>query len=680
MTKPPPRPVFSILIATRFPRHDWAFYQSGTSLTIPPWNSTYHFPHLRETFPTLQKLPAMKWIIPCLWVLLPSLGFAQYDSLLHRSFNERFPVLLRHFEVLKSTADSISFGKEWQEMAAFAQSKGDQKWVAELQAIQFRYTGAGAKAGQPLTMKDLTQSMSKAVRLNYPQAVAIHELYIAEYYWNLNDYQSGIQHYDKAFRQAESLKPVEFYLKQEVANHIGSRYYALSDYHTAIHYLQKALESVNPLDSSPMIGLQNTLGLAYLNLGQLEAAKTHFYKALFYAEKADIPVWIGNISGNLGHIFILQGDLEKGESLLIKDKTINLNRGAKGPAIGAMLELSGLYFQQGKILEAIAQKDSALLLMGYKVPFNRKKQLFPLLSKINSYQGNWKMAALYLDSTLLVRDSLSRLDNAAQVLRLKQLIELHASREQIAERETSIRRKNQQLYLVVAGLLATLVVGFLVFRQKKRADREKQRSDELLLNILPGDIAEELKVSGISRARKFPETSVLFCDFKNFTKYAENLDPEELVRILDNYFRAFDEVVGTYGLEKIKTVGDAYICAAGLPSPDPDHAIKLVKCAMDIQTIMKESSNQWQLRIGIHSGPVVAGIVGIKKFAYDIWGDTVNVAARMEQNAEAGKINISQATYQLVKDHFRCSYRGKMDAKNKGEMDMYYVEEKSKTE
>ncbi|MBL7809535.1 MAG: tetratricopeptide repeat protein [Saprospiraceae bacterium] len=614
----------------------------------------------------------MKWIIPCLWVFLPNSGLAQYDSLLNRSFNERFPVLVRHFEALKNKGDSISLEKEWQAMASFARTRGNQHWLAELDALQFRFAGARAKPAQALA------GLSRATQLHYPQAITIHELYLAEYYWNQNDYQNAIQHYDKAFNTAEPLKPADFYLKQEVANRIGSRYYVLADYPTAIHYLQQALRSENPLDSiHPRIGIYNTLGLSCLNLGQLEAAKSHFYQALHLAEKVDNPVWIGNISGNLGHIFILQGDLEKGESLLVKDKMINLNRGAKGPAIGAMLELSGLYFKQGKIQEAIAQKDSALLLMGGQAPFNRKKVLFPLLSKINSYQGNWEMAALYLDSTLLIRDSLSRVDNAAQVLRLKQMMELHASREQIAEREASIRRKNQQLYLVVTGLLATLLGVFLVFRQKKRADREKQRSEELLLNILPADVAGELKASGVSRARKFPETSVLFCDFKNFTTYAEDLDPEELVRILDHYFRAFDQLVGAYGLEKIKTVGDAYICAAGLPSPDPDHAIKLVKCALAIQEMMKESKDGWQLRIGIHSGPVVAGIVGIKKFAYDIWGDTVNIAARMEQNAEAGKVNVSQATYLLVKDHFRCSYRGRLEVKNKGEMDMYYVEEVS---
>jgi class 3 adenylate cyclase len=211
---------------------------------------------------------------------------------------------------------------------------------------------------------------------------------------------------------------------------------------------------------------------------------------------------------------------------------------------------------------------------------------------------------------------------------------------------------------------------------------EKKRSDSLLLNILPEEIANELKQFGKSYARKHEQVSLLFTDIKGFSMIAESLTAEELVAQLDECFRAFDKIVDKHGLEKIKTIGDSYICACGLPVPVQDNALKIVKAAMDMLDFAKgfgmikkiQDLPVFDFRFGIHTGPVVTGVVGQKKFTYDIWGDTVNMAARMEQHGEAGKINISGDTYNLVKDKFICKYRGKIEAKNKGELDMYFVE------
>jgi class 3 adenylate cyclase len=205
---------------------------------------------------------------------------------------------------------------------------------------------------------------------------------------------------------------------------------------------------------------------------------------------------------------------------------------------------------------------------------------------------------------------------------------------------------------------------------------EQRKSEDLLRNILPNEVASELKKSGRSEARQYDYVSVLFTDFVNFTKITENLSPKDLVREIDIFFKGFDEIIEKNGLEKIKTIGDAYLAVCGLPEADPEHAVKAVQASKDIIQFMEESKKKgglFDIRIGINSGPVVAGIVGLKKFAYDIWGDTVNTAARMEQNSEAGKINISGSTYALVKDHFKCIHRGKIAAKNKGEIDMYFV-------
>lgn len=202
---------------------------------------------------------------------------------------------------------------------------------------------------------------------------------------------------------------------------------------------------------------------------------------------------------------------------------------------------------------------------------------------------------------------------------------------------------------------------------------EKKKSDDLLLNILPEEVADELKEKGMAEAKQYSHVSVLFTDFVNFTGISEQMSPKDLVKEIHENFTAFDAIIEKHGLEKIKTIGDAYLAVCGLPIENEMHAVQVIKAAKDIQEFMVKKAGKFQIRIGVNSGPVIAGIVGVKKYAYDIWGDCVNTAARMEQKSEPGKINISGATYTLVKEHFDCTYRGKIAAKNKGEIDMYFV-------
>ncbi|MBK8848403.1 MAG: adenylate/guanylate cyclase domain-containing protein [Bacteroidetes bacterium] len=214
---------------------------------------------------------------------------------------------------------------------------------------------------------------------------------------------------------------------------------------------------------------------------------------------------------------------------------------------------------------------------------------------------------------------------------------------------------------------------------------EKERSDSLLLNILPFKTAQELKDTGKSEATLYNDVTVMFTDFENFSGIAEQLTPAELVAEIDLCFQAFDNIVEKYEIEKIKTIGDSYMAACGLPIENKLHAIAMVNAAIEIQDFIQKrkrglanlpNKKSFDIRIGIHSGPVIAGIVGFKKFAYDIWGDTVNTASRMESSGAPGRINISGQTYELIKDYFRCEYRGKVSAKNKGEIDMYFVLER----
>lgn len=219
---------------------------------------------------------------------------------------------------------------------------------------------------------------------------------------------------------------------------------------------------------------------------------------------------------------------------------------------------------------------------------------------------------------------------------------------------------------------------------EKEAIHQKQlASDQLLKNMLPEDTAEDLKKHGHSQTKRHEEVSVLFCDFQGFTKISEELAPEELVHFLGLIFEQFDRIIESKNLEKIKTVGDCYICAGGLKGQAKEQAIASIEAAREMLQFLQHF-NQSQLqknkpifnsRIGINTGSLVAGVVGVKKYAYDIWGDTVNIAARMEANAEVGRVNISEETYRQVKYNFDCEYRGKIEAKNKGYIDMYYVKQ-----
>lgn len=207
--------------------------------------------------------------------------------------------------------------------------------------------------------------------------------------------------------------------------------------------------------------------------------------------------------------------------------------------------------------------------------------------------------------------------------------------------------------------------------------KEKQKTENLLLNILPHEVAEELKENGSSEAKYYDEVTVLFTDFVNFTQSSEKMGAERMLVELNECFTAFDLIMEKHGLEKIKTIGDAYLAVCGLPIKNENHAYQTVLVALDIIAFIEErkktNPDVLDIRIGINSGSLIAGIVGVKKFAYDIWGDTVNTAARMEQNSEKGKINISESTYQLIKEKINCEYRGKIHTKGKGDMDMYFA-------
>lgn len=244
--------------------------------------------------------------------------------------------------------------------------------------------------------------------------------------------------------------------------------------------------------------------------------------------------------------------------------------------------------------------------------------------------------------------------------------------KEIREQNEEIEEKNKQIQLQNKKLE----------EQKEQLEIEKEKVDQLLHNILPEDTANELKNRGSTKARAYNRVSVMFTDFIGFTTIAQSLAPMELLQRLDQYFSKFDEIIGKWNLEKIKTVGDAYLCAGGMPIRTKENPIQTVLAALEIQQYMKEQAkidrknkiDPWNLRLGINTGEVIAGVVGKKRFAYDIWGSTVNLAQRMEANGKQGKVNVSESTYEVIQPYFECTLRGEVMTKNSGMVNMYFVD------
>ena len=272
---------------------------------------------------------------------------------------------------------------------------------------------------------------------------------------------------------------------------------------------------------------------------------------------------------------------------------------------------------------------------------------------------------------------------------------------QVSQKQVEVDLLNQQkktqkiiAFSTGAGMFLIGIIAIGLYRRNKFIQKakqlievEKERSDALLLNILPFEIAEELKANGSAEAREFENVSILFTDFKEFTSTSEKLTARELVAEINICFQAFDAIVEKYGIEKIKTIGDAYMAAGGLPVPSLGSTKNTVLAGLEMQDFMKKRKTEkvlkgevtFDMRVGIHTGTVVAGIVGSKKFQYDVWGDTVNTTSRIETNCEVDKVNISHTTYELVKNEneFTIESRGKIQAKGKGELEMYFVSKKN---
>lgn len=387
----------------------------------------------------------------------------------------------------------------------------------------------------------------------------------------------------------------------------------------------------------------------------------------------------------IGTHYAISEQFDKAEEYLKKALNLALQRKAYST-------LSGLYNNLAGITENNNRKrlyiDSAYYFAKLSGSIDDQQIALQNLALLEYEHKNFEIGYDYLWESMVLKDSVFNKNKIAAFAEMEQKYESEKKSSEIAllkgENEIANLKSSKRLVLSISlagGMLALLILAFILYRQRENKQKlnaalsiEKKKSDDLLLNILPEEVANELKHNGESIAKQYNHVTVLFTDFVNFTGLSEQMSPTELVTEIHKNFTAFDAIIEKHGLEKIKTIGDAYLAVCGLPDEKQDHAIRVAKAALDIIAYMNEHSTRFEVRVGIHTGPVVAGIVGVKKYAYDIWGDTVNTASRMESSSMAGKINISAAAYELLKNDFNCSYRGKINAKNKGEVDMYFLE------
>jgi len=460
-------------------------------------------------------------------------------------------------------------------------------------------------------------------------------------------------------------------------NHKNSMLY----YHKAITTLRKTSDSI-------------ALASSILNAGDELLSNKEYDSAIIYFKESGsifeiVNYAIGNAYnlGNIGMAYAEKGQYRLAEKNINNAILILEEFEDYYPICEYLLSMADIYVANDDYSQALKYAQRSLVLSKKYGLDDQISDASLKLSEIHEIEGNILNSFQHYKTHIRYRDSLNNIESVQAIANLR--TDFEVSQKQGEVNLLKEQRRNQRITVISISiaLILILILAFGLFRRNKFITKtndiikkEKDRSDLLLLNILPEETAQELKTNSNVKAKKFDSVSVLFTDFEGFTRNSTRLSPEELVNSVDYYFSKFDDIMKRNGLEKIKTVGDAYMAAGGLPFPTEDHAEIMIKAAFEILEFVKSSKkddpgngSRFDIRVGINSGPVVAGVVGTSKFAYDIWGDTVNIASRMESNSETGKVNISEQTYDLVKDIYDCEYRGEIDVKNRGILKMYFV-------
>jgi class 3 adenylate cyclase len=591
-------------------------------------------------------------------------------------------------------------------------------------------------------LTSLEESVRIFTKIQNDKSLAQSYNQIATIYFYQSDFDNALQYFEKSrtsYQKADYKKGVA-----STTNNMGAVYYYQGNYPRAIEYYKKALHVHEELQNKIQIaGTTQNIGNIYIELQDYKSAKKHFDLAKKAYEETNNQNKLALVLSSLGKIYVNEEEYDKALDYFTTSLELVDKENDKQTHAEIVYNLAKLYEVLGddnKAFELLNQsleiaresksdlrESSALIALGIiSEKLGRKRDAITLCKKglaiatkinsvsiqeegskclYNAYKSanNPFKALQYNEQMYALRDSLNLKQTSDKILNMKFEREMlldsieTARRERQAkiehERIVAKKEKQRNIFITVGCFVFLIAVGIfsrlrLVKKSKARLQVEKDRSEHLLLNILPEEIAEELKEKGFVDAQHFEIASILFTDFKSFTATASQLSARELVEEINVCFKAFDAIMGKYNIEKIKTIGDAYMAAGGLPKPDADAVKNTILAALEMQAFMQrryrenELRNQpaFEMRVGIHVGPIVAGIVGVKKFQYDVWGDTVNTASRMESNGVVGKVNVSHSTYELVQDEqdLLFEYRGKVQAKGKGELKMYFVSLRSK--
>lgn len=571
----------------------------------------------------------------------------------------------------------------------------DQKVADSLFIIFQRDTAKGVAKMELLRnlsfneMRDMDKAQDWAEQLIRTAEMEGNKEYLQRGYFQKGNKLRVKGDYDKAlgayFKSAELARQQGSSQGEAIAlNAVGDVYSQSGNQQNAREYYRKGIALLEQhlntnKDSVYLASALFNAGDAIMLQGAPDTAMVFFQKALAIFNRLPGNTGKAYVLGDMGMVEVGRGQYRLAERHLT-DALPELEENEDYPPICTyLLTLADVKTKTGDPKGAFAFAKRSLELAKTHELKKEISEAALKLSEIESALGDPQQALTYYKEHVMFRDSL---DNLASI---KKMSDLRANFE-ISKRDAEVELLNQQkrsqrnalISLVVILALITALLSTL-FTFYRRIAKEKKRSDNLLLNILPSETAQELKLTGKVEAIKFDQVTVLFTDFVGFSKLAEHAEPVHLVKSIDYYFKAFDQITTKHGLEKIKTIGDAYMCASGLPKANRSQARHVVEAAKEMMDFVKkelttdDGLTHFEIRIGIHTGPVVAGIVGIKKWQYDIWGDTVNIASRMESMSEPGQINLSETTYQQIKDEFPCSYRGEIAAKNRGLLKMYYL-------
>lgn len=523
---------------------------------------------------------------------------------------------------------------------------------------------------------------------------------LANVYMMQNNHIRALDIYLKLLKKAEAKGDDN---KQLIYNaNIGTLYVNMKEPAKGIPYLKRARVLIEKLHSEGYLGtMLITESVAYKKLENYTEAEKLLQETLRLAEKQHSTYLLHTARTLETEILIDQKKYREALPMVERNisefstETSETDRiagyGQKAQIFNELInandtEFLQRYFKGNKAAALAATNnilDSAIRMNMESGMVASMEEWYKIRSNIKRMQGDYAGALDDFMTYKSLNDSVYNTERNNEMTQKTMMFEFE--KKETAMKEEQLRKDIRSRNIrnsIAAGLVFSLVFGIVVFRQRNKISKEKKRSEELLLNILPEEVAQELKEKGNAEAKMIDQVSVLFTDFKGFTALSESLTPTQLVEGINECFSEFDHIMQRHGVEKIKTIGDSYMAAGGLPVANTTHGLDVVNAALEIQEFMQlhkekkqaEGKPFFEIRIGIHSGPVVAGIVGIKKFSYDIWGDTVNTASRIESCGEVCKVNISESTYTLVKDQFKCISRGKIQAKGKGEIEMYFVE------